>query len=171
MPRHYRRRMKMVYPQKIKNQYNEDASILANTTVEVIFATAVNGQANTKLIGTEVPVGAKVQSMDVYVNAISQTGGTVGSYVYYMAKVKTGQGASFPIPSFSGIGLSKVRNQIFKSEMTLIGTEDAGPLRTKFRQKIPKSMQRIADGDKISLFFICDTAIVSSVGVRYYYKE
>ncbi len=163
--------MQMAYPQKIKNQYNEDQSVLENTTVETVFATAVNGQANTKLIGNEVPVGAKVQSMDVYVNAISQTSGDTGTYVYYLAKVKTGQGASFPIPSFTGIGLSKVRNQIFKSEMTIIGTNDAGPLRTKFRQKIPKSMQRMADGDKISLFFIATPAIISSVGVRYYYKE
>ncbi len=161
----------MVYPQKIKNQFNVDQSILQNVVTEVDFAISVNGQANTKVTGVEVPVGAHIQAMDVYVNAVSAEANQVGSFVYYMAKVREGQGASFPVANFTAIGLSKVRNQIFKSEMLMIGTEDAGPIRHKFRQRIPKVYQRMRDGDKIAIFFQSSLGLETSVGTRYYYKE
>ncbi len=146
-------------------------SVLANTTIQTIFAQSVNGQANTKLVGNEVPVGAIVQAMDVYVNAVSATGGTTGSFVYYMAIVRSGQASAFPQANFTAIGLSKVRNQIFKSEMIMIGSEDGTILRAKFRQKIPKVYQRIRDGDQLVILYEASLAVEVSIGVRYYYKQ
>ena len=153
-----------------KNQFNQDQSILGNTAVPIILVNGVKVNGAIKVIGTEVPAGAIVSQIDVYLNLIVPSGSGNATVVYFVICRRAGQSA-VPASSFTAIGLSDMRNQVIRSEMTMIGTEDAGPLRTKFKVKIPKTYQRIREGDDISLIVQSTEASEMSAGCRYRFKQ
>ncbi len=159
------------FSKKVKNQISFPQTIVGNTLIQLEIATAVTGSADTKVLGNEVPVGAFVKMVAVYVNVQSIDGTSAGSFDYYIATQRSGQGAAFPDTQFSAIGLSPVRNQIYHSDMNEIGSEDSAPLRQKFFVKVPKIYQRIRDGDKLIFVMKGAQAMETNIGFRYYYSE
>ena len=153
-----------------KNQFNQDQTILANTPVPVNIVKGVGVNENIKVLGTEVPSSAIVSQVTVYLNLIVPSGSGNATVVYYVICRRAGQ-SDVPASSFTAIGLSDMRNQVIKSEMTMIGTEDAGPLRTKFKVNIPKTYQRIREGDLIDLIVNVTEASEMSAGCRYRFKQ
>jgi len=169
--RHWgRRRQTRSFPTWTKNQFNQDQSILAGIAVPVNLVTGVKVNGDIKILGTEVPAGARVRSIDVYLNLIIPSGSGNGTVVYYVMCRRSGQ-TVVPAGSFTAIGLSDLRNQVIKSEMVMIGTEDAGPLRAKFKVKLPKIYQRIREGDTIDLIVNIDNGGEMSAGCRYRFSQ
>jgi len=170
-----RRMVSMTRPivQSVKNQTNTAITPTPNSLQVIEFAQAVDVGAATKVFGNEVPTGAMVYSVDVYVNAIVPSGSGNTSFGYYICKTRGGQiiGTDFPAPNFSDIGQSDVRNQIFHSDMVLLGTEDAGPLRRKLHVKIPKIYQRMRAGDKLNFVSQAVLALSTDIGFRYKYYQ
>ncbi len=122
-----------------------------------------------RVLPNQVPAGAHVFGIDVYVNAIVPSGAGHTNFNYIVQVQRTGQGPITDL-TFSALGLSNNRNQILISEMTQLGTEDAGPVRRKFRVRIPKIYRRIREGDIISLQWIGFTDNIEvSMGCRYKY--
>ena len=165
--------MSQTIVQSVKNQNNTAQSATPNSLQVIEFAQAVDVGAATKVFGNEVPTGAKVFSVDVYVNAIVPSGSGNTSFRYYICKTRGGQiiGTDFPSPIFSDIGLSDVRNQIFHSDMVQLGSEDSGPLRRKLHIKIPKIYQRMRTGDKLNFVSQAVLAIETDIGFRYKYYQ
>lgn len=172
MPFRRRRRMMASRPivQSIKNQFASKQSLVPATATSIQYAVTVPVGAPTKLLGTEVPAGAKVYSVQCFINVINPTGTGDGNLDYFFAKARSGQTLNndFPDPDFTDIGLSDVRNQIFKSSSKLFGSEDAGPLQHQFRLKIPKIYQRMRDGD--ILFLKIEASIACEISIGFIYK-
>jgi len=146
------------------------SSLVPATTTNIQFATTVDVGAPTKILGTEVPNGAKVFSVLATVNVINPTGTGDGNLEYYFCKKRGGQtlNTDFPDPDWTSIGLSDVRNQIFHCEATLFGSEDAGPYKKTFRLKIPKIYQRMRSGDELVLRI--ESSIATEVSIAFLYK-
>jgi len=175
MPRFRRRRMRMRAPitQSVKNMFQLKQSLVPATTSNIQFATTVDVGAPTKVLGTEVPNGAKIFSVLVSVNLINPSATGDGDLEYYFCKKRGGQtlNADFPDPDWTSIGLSDVRNQIFHSELTQFGSEDAGPYKKTFRLKIPRIYQRMRSGDELVLRIEASIASEISVGFLYKYYQ
>lgn len=169
MRRSFRRRP-MGITQSVKNQLETKATQVPAVNNIIVFANAVEPGIATKVLGDEVPVGAKIFSMQVTVQAVSTTGGSTGSFDWYIAKVRGQQQTSteFPDPDWSAIGLSQVRNQIFHCETNLFGTKDAGPVKFNRRIKIPKIYQRVRAGDRIAV--VAQSSVASDILIGAVYK-
>ena len=172
MPRgRFRRRRPMTaIVQSVKNQYGVKQSITAMASTTIQFAVAGEVGAPTKVLGFEVPVGAKIFSVTVFINVINSSGTGDGDLDWFIAKARGTQNkqTDFPDPDFTSVGLSDVRNQIFKSSATLFGTEDAGSYGRSFHLKIPKIYQRMRAGDE--LFLKIQPSINASMSVGFIYK-
>ncbi len=157
--------------QSVKNQHGFDLSLMAASNQILDFAQGVEtGEPRT--LGTEVPVGAKISRIFVSLNFVSATGGDTSSFKWYLAKSRSGQSGAtdFPTADWSDIGLSQVRNQIFYSVTSQVGTEDAGPYKFGRWLKIPKIYQRMRAGDA---FFVkvsnsAAGALISGFLYKYY---
>ena len=101
-----RRSMSMTPIHSVKNQKATKQSIMANVNVIDILASAVEVGTATKVFGNEVPVGAKIFSIDVSVNFISSSGSITGNFDWCLVKTRTGQTATSIItsPDWSDIG-------------------------------------------------------------------
>ena len=137
--------------------------------VHVITKTIGVGEARTQQ--TEIPVGAHLASIVCSLNWILPTGSGTANIDFYIMQRRSGQtDADIPFADWSSIGLSNVRNQIFHSEITLLGTEDAGALRRNFRLKIPKKFQRCRDGDEWVLVYDTSDNTQDSLGFRFKWR-
>ncbi len=119
MPRRFRSRRRRMgsIVQSVKNAFESNISLVANTAADFQHVVGVEVGTATKTLGIEVPVGAKVFSIELWVNIINPAGGTDGSGNWYLATSRSGQTlASFPDPDFSNVGLSERRNQIYHME-------------------------------------------------------
>ena len=151
-----------------KNMFSVSESNPMNiqSSLDMVEGVAPNKE---RVTPNEVPAGAHVFGIDVYVNAIVPSGSGHTNFNYIVQIQRTAQG---PITNldFSSLGLSNLRNQIIHSDMVQLGTEDAGPLRRKLRIKIPRIWRRIRQGDVISLQWVATTtAIEVHMGCRYKY--
>jgi len=119
-----------------------------------------------------VHTGKKVFSVDLSVNFISSSGGISGVFNWMLYKLRDGQStngefAALDAASWSNIGLSNARNQVIKSYMGLVGTQDAGALRANVHISIPKIYQRVRQEDKLLLCFNSDIGGPLHIGSRF----
>jgi len=166
MPR--RRRMK--FTTSTKNMAHKAVTNPMNTQDSILLVSGITSQG-TRTSGNQVPNGAHVFNIMVYVNSIVPEGSGSTNYNYIVMCLRDGQSVPADI-DFSTIGLSKTKNQVLISEMTTLGTEDAGPLRRKFNVKIPKIYNRIREGDQIVLVWTAQSlATENFMGFRYKYYQ
>ncbi len=161
----------MTIVQSVKNTHDEDLTISGTKNVTTL-AVAVEVGGATKITGKEVPVGAKIFSVELWVNYVA--GSTItGNFKWYLGKSRSGQSITtdFPLPAFTAIGLSGFRNQIFHQETALVGTEDAGPYKFHRRIKLPPPFQRFRAGDNLFIVTQADTAGLQSVAILYKYYQ
>lgn len=159
--------------QSVKNQFGQDLSIIGGAVGTVTVATTVEVGSPTKVIGVEVPIGAYVYGLELWVQFVGSSGTVTANYKWFIAKARQGQDLllDFPSPDFTDIGLSNVRNQIFHSESNLVGTEDAGPYRFHRHLNLPKNMQRFRAGDTLFVKSLSDVAGVESINFIYKYYQ
>ncbi len=155
--------------QSVKNAFESRVSLGAGISADFQHAVGVEVGTATKTLGIEVPVGAKVFSIEIWVNVINAAGGTEGDGDWYLATSRSGQTlATFPDPIFSEVGLSERRNQIYHQEAFQFGSNDAGPYKFHRRLKIPRVYQRMRANDNI--FIKLNTSIAANAQVACLYK-
>ena len=172
MFRRMRRRMRTVRPPIVsfKHQRSENltyAGLDANNNF-TIYDTISQGMPTTP---QNVPGGAKVFSIDVSVNFVSDTASSTGVFSWMIIKLRDGQGvadvAATNASNWSNVGLSNMRNQIFETNMGVFPTEDGGVIRYNKHIKIPKIYHRCREGDTMVLVWNSDNAGTLSIGTRY----
>jgi len=173
MPRRFqgrsRQSMKNVI-QSVKNSFQTNLSMLASTPTDFQGVVVVEVGQATKTLGIEVPTGAKVFSVELWVQVVSASASASGNLQWYIAKSRSGQAlaSDFPEPDFSATGLSQVRNQIFHQETAQFGTEDAGPYKFHRRIRIPRVYQRCRANDNI--FVKIEASVATEVTIVWLYK-
>ncbi len=134
-----------------------------NNTTDIYTGVAIGGTGP-----QTVAVGAKVYSVNITVAYVNSSASTPGDYSWMVAHYRAGQtvSGSFPSPSsnWSNIGLSNNRNQVIKSYMGVIGTEDGARLQQTVHIKIPRLMQRVREGDTLRFTLNGDPAGTLAVG-------
>jgi len=124
-----------------------------------------------RVTNVQVPVGARITSIVCNLSWIMPTGSGTGNIDFYVMQRRSGQNiGDIPTADWSDIGNSNVRNQIFHSDMGLIGTEDAGAFRRAFRLKIPKKFQRVREGDKWTLVYDITDNMETAHGFRFKWR-
>lgn len=148
-----RRALRMRPINSVKNiQDSTVIGVAAGTRTNVVLADTVNdytGGAN------QVPIGAKVSSIYLFHQMQPQAAqGNVDFYIYKRPNGITG----FPAPGATGGNL--LRKWILHEEKGIPGTfnNGASPLTLKTVIRIPRGMQRMAEGDQIALEMVCSTA-------------
>jgi len=119
------------------------------------------GEAGASASVFSVPNGNKVYSVDISLNFIHTSGSGTTRVNWMLVHLRDGQDvdslyAPTDASNWSNIGLSKGRNQVIKSFLTLAGTEDAGPQKYNVHIKIPKMWHRIREGDNLLVVFSAD---------------
>ncbi len=154
-----------------KHQRNEDTTYAGGgiTNQMNVYEGVEPGAQGTP---ANVPAGNKVYSVNISLNFIVPSGSGTDTPSWFLAHLRQGQTISILFPGLSAtqwtnIGLSKARNQVLKSYMSLIGTEDSGPIRYNVHIKIPKMYQRVREGDILAIVFSAQTVGPLSIGVRY----
>ncbi len=129
---------------------------------------------NTGLLETTstVQTGKKVFSVDVSVNFVSSSASITGPYSWMLIKLRQGQSiaavfAATDASNWTNIGLSNARNQVIKSYMGLVGTQDGVILKQNIHISIPKIMQRVREGDVMALVFSSLIGGTLSIGSRF----
>ncbi len=148
----------------------EKISYMANANQQVTLAQGV--EIGTAVVTNQVPVGAKIYSVDVSVNFTSESGGTTGNWEWFLIKLRSGQSVDTDIAptsagDWSNLGASSIRNQIIKSYMGQIGTDDGTILQRNVHIPIPRIYQRMREGDFLVLVFNSSIGGASSIGYRY----
>ena len=164
-----RRRMVMRAPiVSYKHQRNEDITYVGAGAINQmnVYEGVGPGEVSTP---QNVPAGHKVYSVNISLNFIHPEGSGTDTPSWFLVHLRAGQTVSvlFGGTDWSSIGVSNARNQILKSYMSLVGSEDAGPRIWNVHIKIPKMFQRVREGDILAIAFSATTAGPLSTGVRY----
>jgi len=164
-----RRRMQAPIVSK-KVQRNENISY-AGTDVNNEFEVYQGVDAGAGVTQQDIPIGHKVYSIDVSVNFISVDSSTSTVFSWAIFHLRQDQVINTlfgtPATEWSNLGASSGRNQVFKSFMGIVGTEDAGSVRYNTHIKIPKQWHRIREGDRCVIVFNAPQAGTLSIGTRY----
>ncbi len=118
--------------------------VTGGTTTDFVVVNAVNDY--TGLVAGDVPVGATVSSVYLFVQAVSATG--TANVDYFMAKGPGNVMSNLPVPGATGGNQN--RRFILHEEKGIPGNaaDGAYPLTFKGVIKIPRGRQRIAESDK-----------------------
>ncbi len=154
-----------------KHQRNEDTSYLgagANNQ----FNVWLGGAPGEQVTPLTVPAGRKVYSINVSLNFIHPSGSGTDVISWMLVHLRDGQlistcFAATGASEWTNIGLSNCRNQVVKSFMALLGTEDSGPCSYNVHIKIPKIFQRVREGDIMAIVFNAVEPGPLSIGIRY----
>lgn len=139
--------------------------VAAGVRSNVVLATAVNdytGVANT------VPIGAKVSSIYIFWQCQPQAAqGQVDMYIFKRPNAVAG----FPAPGATGG--NALRKWILHEEKGIPGVfnNGASPLTYRSVIRVPKGMQRFAEGDSIEIEFVCSTAYDGCVKAIYKFYQ
>ena len=131
------------------------------------------GGAPGSTVGVQtVPAGNKVYSVDVSLNFTLVEGSGTSTLSWSLIHFRSDQAvdtlfAPTDASNWSNIGLSNGRNQIVKSYMSLIGSEDSGPRAWNLHIKIPKQWHRVREGDVLLIIFNAVEPGSLSVGTRF----
>ncbi len=119
--------------------------VAAAAITNIDLAVTVNAYAGGV---NEVPIGAKISSIYLFVQGISGDSG-VANFDWYIAKCPNDVLAALPTPGATG-GTTQ-RKYILHEEKGIPGNalDGAYPLTFKGVIKIPKGRQRMAEGDRI----------------------
>ncbi len=100
---------------------------------------------------TQVPIGAKVSSVYLFVQVIS-TGTGTSNADWFIAKANTATTLDMPVPGATGGNVN--RRFILHEEKGLPGNNSDGAAPLTFRGviKLPKGRQRFGEGDFLRLF-------------------
>ncbi len=158
----FRRGMRRMRPMRApivsyKHQREEDITYIgtvANNEYLVYQGSAPGGISSPQ----DVPAGNKVYSVDVSLNFTHTSGSGTTRYTWMLVHLRADQQIGFLFAStdasnWSNIGLSKGRNQVIKSYLGIVGTEDAGPKLYNVHIKIPKMWHRVREGDELRIVF------------------
>jgi len=154
-----------------KHQRNENTTYvgaLANNQYNV-YVGVEPGQVNTP---QGVAAGNKVYSVNISLNFIHPNAMGTDTPSWMLVYLRDGQTipscfAATAASEWSNIGLSNCRNQVIKSYMSLVGTEDAGPKVWNVHIKIPKIYQRVRQGDALVIIFTASDSGPLSIGTRF----
>ncbi len=141
----YRRGMALRPINSVKNIIDGTfLAVAAGVTTNVVLATTVNDYTGGV---TEVPIGAKVSSIYLFVQVLPTAG--TANVDFYVAKKP--DGVSLPVAGATGG--SPARKFILHEEKGIPGNaaDGAYPLTFKGVIKIPKGRQRFAEGDDLIL--------------------
>jgi len=117
-----------------------------------------------------VPVGAMIYRIRLNITvqgASSSDSGKAGFIVY---KLRGGQGGGTDITNYITLGGTATRNQVFWNQALPYGTEDAGPRSFDRWLKIPKTFQRMREGDNFQVKFTNSDASSVSYSLHAEYK-
>ncbi len=145
MARYRRNNLRLRPINSVKNIIDSVAiGVTAAAVTTVDLGTVVN--AYTGGIG-EIPIGAKVSSVYLFVQAIPEA--AVGVVEFLVGKKPTG--VTLPVPGSSGG--DPARKYILHEEKGIPGVFNNGAPPLTFRGviRIPRGRQRMAEGDKIQL--------------------
>ncbi len=122
-------------------------TVAAGTTTTVALASTVNDYTGGS---TEVPIGAKITSMYLFVQAINDVL-PLTNVDWYVWKGPGNLAATMPIPS--GTGGDQNRRYILHEEKGIPGAADDGAAPLTFRGviKIPRGRQRFGEGDVMQI--------------------
>ena len=154
-----------------KHQFQQNTSYTGNADNEaLVLFTGMEPGAQAS--PTTVPAGNKVYSVDVSVNYIQTSSSGNATINWVLCHLRSGQTYTglFSQPGgadWSVIGLSSGRNQIIKSFMNLVGSEDAGGYRVNLHIKIPKLFHRVREGDQLLIIFNGSEVGALQLGARY----
>jgi len=141
----YRSRMALRPINSVKNIVDSvSIGVAAATVTTVDLGVVVNAYAGG--VG-EIPIGAKVSSVYLFVQAIPEA--AVGVIDFLVGKKPTG--VTLPVPGTSGGDVA--RKYILHEEKGIPGVFNNGAPPLTFRGviKIPRGRQRQAEGDKIQI--------------------
>jgi len=170
--RRMRRPMRMLAPiVSYKHQRQEDVTYVgggANNNTIVFTGDAPGAAASLQ----GVPAGNKVYSVDVSVNYIQESSSGNSILNWMLVHLRDDQTvntlfAATQAANWTTIGQSKGRNQVIKSFLGLVGSEDAGPRVYNLHIKIPKMWHRVREGDQLILSFHAENAGSLSIGTRF----
>ena len=154
-----------------KHQHSQNQTYIGTgANLEFEMSLGVNEGTATSPVG--VQNGHKVYNIFVSVSALRDASTDGSTYTWMIVKLRAGQTIDSEIAatnagSWSNIGLSTIKNQVFHTEMGIFATEDAGSVRYNKLIKIPKIYQRIREGDRFVLVFNSAEACLLSLGCRY----
>ncbi len=138
--------------------------VAAGVTTEVTVAAAVNDYVGG---ATEVPIGARIKSVYLFVQMISTTG--TSNHDWYFMK-RPGINSSVAPPTPGTIGGNKARKFVLHEEKGIPGNAGDGayPLTFKGVIKIPKQYQRMGEDD--DLMVIMRAVDISNACVKCIYR-
>ncbi len=154
-----------------KHQRQTALTYIGGGANQVITLYTGTGPGSVGTVGL-VPAGNKVYSCDVSVNFIPSSAGNSGTINWMLVHMRSDQDESTlfaptSAADWTNIGLSVARNQVIKSFLSLVGTNDAGPRIWNMHIKIPKQWHRVREGDRLIIIFDCDEAGPLAIGTRY----
>ncbi len=154
----------------IKHVIDVEGGLVAGADSTSTILDAVEVPSNPFVPG-DVMFGSRVNSLYLSIFIIGATGAPIdGSINWYIAKQRDGQAAgAFPTPG--NTGPSSVRNQIFHEEKGLSGSGDGTPMVFKGVIRIPKSFQRIRQGDKMFIRIRINGTIDATFCIKAIYKS
>jgi len=158
MPRHFRRQMVMRAPiVSYKHQQQADITY-AGAQANLIYDVYIGGAPGIAAGVAIVPAGNKVYGINVSVNFVQTSSSGNTRINWFMTHLRSGQTvdgefAASDASNWSNIGLSKARNQVVKSFLSVVGSNDAGPKTWNIRIKLPKMWQRVREGDQLQITF------------------
>jgi len=171
--RRMRRRMRPMSAPIVsyKHQRQTDVTYVGGLANQIITYYTGTGPGAGATVG-QVPAGNKVFSVNASVN-FTHTSGTGTSRLNWMlVHLRADQDintlfAATDAANWSNIGLSLARNQVIKSYLAIVGSEDAGPKSWNVHIPIPKMWHRVREGDSLVIVFNSDDSGFLSIGTRY----
>ncbi len=152
----------------IKHVVDSEGAITSTVSINTIAFTR-NVRAD-PFNPVDVITGSKVSSFFISLFIIGSTGApVVGAQNWYINKRHDGQQTAFPDPGSTGI--SSVRNQIFHEEKGLTGSGDGTAMVFKGVIKVPKSMQRMREGDAFDVRILNNGVDSAQFCLKAIYKE
>ena len=174
MPRRFMRRMRRPLMAPIvsyKHQRQEVATytgVVANHENQ-LFVGLAPGSAEAPQTAI---AGHKVYSVDISLTFVQTSSSGNSPISWMLVHTRDGQDidscfAATDASNWSNIGLSKCRNQVIKSFLSAVGSNDAGPKQWNLHIKIPKMWHRIREGDRLILVFNGQEPGLLAIGTRF----
>ena len=160
MPRRFMRRMRrpMLAPIVSYKQQRQEVVSYVGTVANLEYQLYVGLGAG----GVQAPqtaiAGHKVYSVDMSITFVQTSSSGNSAISWMLVHTRDGQTidqcyAATDASNWSNIGLSQCKNQVIKSFLSAVGSNDAGPKQWNLHIKIPKQWHRIREGDRLIFVF------------------
>ena len=169
MPRRMRRRMRMTVIQSYRQIFDNAITLMGLSDQTDIIANGTDASPPGNL-NNVVPVGAMIYRIRLNITVQGAGGQDSGKAGFILYKLRGGQGGGTDIANYITLGGTSTRNQVFWNQALPYGSEDAGPRSFDRWLKIPKSMQRMRDGDNFQVKFTNNDSSNVSYSLHAEYK-